>query len=235
MFRHVFGAMLMCVLVCGCFPLTDDKGIQTVAHNPFEVFTPTKALGKVTFTPASQEVALRVDFVGRKILAENPQIGLKPLFATVGAPKEEIFHQDTRVVWITEGLVKRCKNEGELAALLALEMAKMVAEREAVAGPQARSQDQGRPINLPIGNAGQFNNQDHTAQAELAFYEKDNPKKTRSQSRPNPHHLAYGYLEKAGYLKADLDRAELLVQAAERHCELERQIKGLPPQSNWVP
>ena len=33
----------------------------------------------------------------------------------------------------------------------------------------------------------------------------------------------------------DLDRIEPLLQRADRNCELERQMKGLPPQSNWTP
>lgn len=235
MFRIVALAILICGPSIGCFTFDEDKNLQTVSHNPFDVFAAPKGLGKVNVTPASQEVALRVDWVGRKILAENPQIGLKPLFTTAGVSKEEIFHPDQNWVVITEGLVKHCKDEGELAAILSLELAKMVAEREAVASPQTRKPEQRLPATVPIGNAGQFTGQDQTALAELARYEKDNPKKTTALSRPNPQTLARIYLEKAGYQKADLDRAEALLQTAERNCELERQFKGLPPQSNWTP
>ncbi|MBI3409541.1 MAG: hypothetical protein HY040_14470 [Planctomycetes bacterium] len=236
MVRAAFFAALACVLFSGCLLLPDnDSGIQTVSHNPFDVFTPARAATKVNYSPASQEVALRVDFVGRKILAENPQIGMKPLFATAGSAKEEIFHQDTRMVWITEGLVKQCKEEGELAALMALELAKMVAERETTANPQVRQTEQRLPINVPIGNAGQFHDQDQTGVAELARYEKNNPKKAPVPARPNAQNLARGYLEKAGFHRTDLDRIEPLLQRADRNFELERQMKGLPPQSNWTP
>src|SRR5262249_39695897 len=75
----------------------------------------------------------RVDAGGRQLLAANPQVGAKPLFHTIGAPQPEVFHRGTSDVWVTEGLVRQCATDGQLAALLCLELGKMVAEREAAA------------------------------------------------------------------------------------------------------
>ena len=38
------------------------------------------------------------DYVGRKVVAANPQLGMRPLFATIQSPTPEIFHVDQRVV-----------------------------------------------------------------------------------------------------------------------------------------
>src|SRR3546814_14152828 len=63
-------------------------------------------------SPATEEASLRVVQVGQKLLAANPQIGLKPLFSTIGPstagpPAEEIFHAGKNQVVITETLVRK--------------------------------------------------------------------------------------------------------------------------------
>ena len=96
--------------------------------------------------PGTEETASRVLAVGQKIVVANPQIGLRPTFATVAAPHPEIFHHggpfEGMQVFISEGLVNRRKEpDAELAALLCLELGKIVTEREGAgrrAGPAAR-------------------------------------------------------------------------------------------------
>src|SRR5262245_41303759 len=100
----------------GCFsfdePRTDDFFIR--AQSP-------KA--PPTLSPGSTEAAARVDTIGRGILAANPTIGAKPLFRTIGAPRPEIFHRGTEDVYVTEGLVRLCETDGQLAAVLCAELA----------------------------------------------------------------------------------------------------------------
>src|SRR5262245_60731071 len=94
------------LLLSGCFPFTTEaeKTTALVGTNHFGVqAAPTKQV-KASYAPGSQETSLRVDAVGKKVLEANPQIGLKPLFATMGAPQPEIFHVDNRIVYITDGL-----------------------------------------------------------------------------------------------------------------------------------
>ena len=88
-----------------------------------------------TVNPASTDTAARVDTMGRRILAANPGIGGKPMFTTIGAPQSEVFHRGMTDVFVTEGLVRECTDE-QLAAVLCLELAKMVREREAATPAQ---------------------------------------------------------------------------------------------------
>jgi len=207
----------------------DQKSTAQVPGNPFGI--PPQMTSKAGLTPAEGDVAWRVDFVGRKLLAANPNIGLKPLFATIKSPQAEIFHQGNRIVYVTDGLVNRCKNETELAAVLASELGKMVADREA--SNLASGQEKLPPIATPIGNAANLSGPDQTALAELGRFEKENPRKL--QVRPDPRNLAGVFLEKAGYPKTELDTVRPILQAAERNYALEKQLNANPFQPKWSP
>src|SRR5260370_31573718 len=108
---------------------------------------------------ASTESAARVDLLGRKLLAANKQIGMKPQFMVIGSPQPEIFHKKNEALYITDGLVKRCKTEGELAAVLCRELGKMVSDREVQMGPQVWNGRRLPPPEVTIGNdsPGTFN------------------------------------------------------------------------------
>jgi hypothetical protein len=217
-------------------PDPDNPGTALVPTSPFgNPPAPPHTVTKVSFGPASREMALRVDRVGREVLAANPQIGFRPLFATIGAPQPELFHQGTDVVHITEGLAKQCQNDGQLAALLSLELGKMVAEREAMASPRMRNPERRPPMDVPIGNAGQFSAPDLTRVAELAPYDHERQRAAKRFPPPDPTKLARGYLEKAGYSRADLDAVAPLLAEAERNCALEKQINVTTPPSAWAP
>lgn len=225
-------------LLAGCQPvqLFQAPKTATVSSNPFGL-QETRRAAKVSYQPADETLCIKVDGIGRKLLAANPQLGLKTtLFATIGnAPQPEIFHTGAGMIYMTEGLVRRCANEGELAALLALELGKIVADREAAASPQMRDPERPPPIQVPIGNAGQVTNPDLVHQVELAKFEQQRPKRQRSLPRPDPQQLARGYLEKAGYEIADLDSAQPLLQAAQQNMTLERQFNGTLIPSAWTP
>ena len=113
----------------GCQPLQlfEEPKLATVSSNPFGLQAETRA-AKVNFQPADEALAVRVDSVGSKLVAANPQIGLRVTrFATIGkAPQSEVFHVGANMVFVTEGLAKRCSTEAELAAVLALELGKIV-------------------------------------------------------------------------------------------------------------
>jgi hypothetical protein len=77
---------------------------------------------------ASVEVAARVDALGRELLAGTP-LGVPEIaFQTIGSKDPELFHQDIHTLYITEGLVKQCKTDDQLAAVLANELGRMTAE-----------------------------------------------------------------------------------------------------------
>ena len=229
---------LVPVTLAGCLhwqSLLDPEETQTatVGSNPFGHPPPAaQQKSMANFAPANPEQAKQVDFVGRKILAANGQIGMKPLFATIGSPAPEVFHKDTSMVLVTAGLVSQCKSEADLAAILSLELGKMVSEREARANPLTRNPERRPPINVPIGNSSQFSGADGTNMVEMARFERQNPRTQRRLPPPDPGTLARSYLEGAGYLKTALDDVGPFLDAAEKNSTFERQLRGQPV---WTP
>jgi hypothetical protein len=226
-------------VVAGCLPLpalepdVQDAGPTVVPTSPFGDPAPTATkVTRVSYAPAAPEVAMRVDKLGRQICAANPQAGLHPNFAIYGSPKPEIFHQGTKLVHITDALVQGCKSEAELAAVLCLELAKMAAEREALAPP--RKTDEHPPIEVPIGNAGQIGAFDQAHMAELARYESRRRAATKAPAPPDPQVLAGTFLEKAGYPRASLEAVRPLLQAADGNYVLEKHFKTTGA-GGWTP
>ncbi len=111
----------------GC--MGPETQTASVSPSPFPGTSAPATLARASFAPPSTAVAARVDTIGRNILAANTQTGLKPLFRTIGVTQLEVFHRGTAEVDITEGLVKQCASDGQLAAILCQELGKMVAER----------------------------------------------------------------------------------------------------------
>ncbi len=231
------GCMAVLIAVAGCQPLQlfEEPKTATVSSNPFGLQAETRS-AKVAYQPADEAMATRVDAAARKLLADNPQIGLKStLFATIGnAPQPEIFHTGPHMVYVTDGLVRRCTSDAELAAVLAVELGKIVAQREAAASPDMRNPERLPPIQVTVGNAGHFTNPDLVHEVELAKFEKERPKTRRPLPRPDPNQLARGYLEKAGYQPSDLDAVGPLLRAAQNNITMERQFKGTVSGA-WTP
>jgi hypothetical protein len=220
----------------GCVPWSmTGESTALVPNNPFGAQAQPTAQSRSSFAPGSKELSLRVEAVGRKLLTDNPQIGLRPLFASIGAPNPEVFHVDERIIYLTDGLTKQCKTDSELAAILSIELGKMVAEREVRASRNARNPERLPPIQAPVGGAAQGVAPDLTAVAELAKFEKANPRIQAALPRPNPIHLARTYMDKAGYQVSDLESVEPFLQAAERNVTFERLYNGALPQSKWAP
>src|SRR5438045_1847985 len=137
------------LVIGGCFPLPlveGDKTVTLVGNNPFGTEPPPAASTRASYAPASQETSRRVDKVGKSLLAANQQIPLRPLFATIGVEQIEIFHVNAEMVYVTEGLAKQCKSDRELAAVLAVELGRMVAEREARMSAEVRNPERMPPI-----------------------------------------------------------------------------------------
>jgi predicted Zn-dependent protease len=220
--RRVLTACLPLLLVAGCY---DDYRTRLVT-GPATSAAPARAERYVSKAPATEETAKRVLAVGQKLLVSNPQLGLRPVFVTVGAPQPEIFHRggalDGYQVFVSQGLVERCKDDAELAALLCLELGKIVAEREAIAGPARRGLDKPPPIREAIGNdiGGTFGGADGTQAMEQAKYERDR----RAAAPPTPDALARKYLARAGYQESALDDAAPLLRQAEENFAVEKQL-----------
>ena len=208
----------------GCLPR--EANTTLIPSNPFG--SPVQSqVTRSALPPASIQAAARVDSLGRRIVAANPQLGVQPLFRTIGAPQPEILHQGTSEIDITEGLVNQCHTDGQLAAVLASELGKMVSEREFLAGPQARAPEREPPMEVRIGNdnAGSFGPADQLHRAELAKYDKERRQQAANAvAPPDPQILARGYLLKAGFTAADFDAAAPLLRSTQENNAFTKQL-----------
>lgn len=232
MVRRFWPVVLL--IAVGCFP--EETHTQLVPTNPFPnspIIQPPK---QVTSSPASEEAAKRVGLVGQKILLANPQLSIRPLFRTIGAPHQEIFHQGLDQLFITEGLVKRCSTEGQLAAVLCVELGRMAAERDALAGPQATAPEREPPIEMRVGNdtGGAYGPPDLTRLAELGKYEQERRRPSGSTPPPDPQTLARTYLMRAGYNAVDLDTVAPLLKTSAANSQLEKQLLAPTGQRLWT-
>ncbi|MFO0849209.1 MAG: hypothetical protein U0871_11740 [Gemmataceae bacterium] len=107
-------------LLPGC--LSDDAPKPTIEN---------KAVDVTVAKEAPVGLAARVDQIGRQIIGANPFLGVDPVFHTLGRAEPEVCHPDVHGLFVTSGLVERCKSDDEVAAVLASELAKMTAERRA--------------------------------------------------------------------------------------------------------
>ncbi|HYV39415.1 MAG TPA: hypothetical protein VE988_27245 [Gemmataceae bacterium] len=206
---------------------------STALNSPVPMVARSSFLGNTP--PVGNETGLIVDKVGKQIVAANPALGMKPIFLTLGSPQPEVFHQGTGGVFITEGLVKQCKTEGQLAAVLSWELGRMVAEREALASPQTHDPEKPMPIAVSMGNSGQFSGLDQLQQTEAAKLSGDRRRPSKKFVPPDPDALARGYLEAAGFDRKELDGAAPLLAQADRNYIIEKQFKGPSDTPTWQP
>ncbi len=223
-----FGLMLA---AAGC--LSDEKKLTTVSPGAFGKAARTQAASFKPAPPATQEVALRVDRVGKQIVTANPRINQKVVFMTVGQPHEEIFHQiqkDMSTVFITEGLVKQCKSDGELAAVLCEELGKMVSEQMVQTRPARNPIPASLLLNSPVGSdvGGTFGSADRTNDMIAARFEKDweQSRSILPSTPPPPETLARTYLNNAGYDQKSLDNVKQLLRKAEKQSSVEISMTG---------
>jgi hypothetical protein len=227
-------ALFTCILgaaLGGC--LSDEQKLTTVSSNPFSKPGRTQAASFKQAPPATQEIALRVDRVGKKIVDANPRLKQKVAFLTLGVPHEEIFHQcqkDASTIYITEGLAKQCKTDGELAAVLSEELGKMVAEQMVQSRPLRSRTAPPMLVNPHVGNDnnGTFGTTDGTDQMIAARFENDwkQSRKGLPDPPPPPETLASAYLQSAGFDPKDLETVKPLLRKAENHSSLEQSMTG---------
>jgi hypothetical protein len=224
------GLPLICL--AGCLP--PESHSQLVNENPFGGPPVTPPPSRAPFAPASTESAARVDALGRAILAGNPQVGVKPLFRTIGTPDAEVFHRGTAEIDITEGLVRQCRTDGQLAGILCLELGKVVSERTALAAPIPRAQERELPPDLRV--AGDLGS-DMTRDAELAkYYDPERRRRMAAAALPpDPQVLARTYLTKTGYEAIELDGAAPLLRAASGNSKFEKQFTTPTAVRPWTP
>ena len=93
----------------------------------------TKPRSSMKAPKADLATAQRVDELGRKIIAQNTFTGIEPMFHTIGVQETVLFHRGTEELMVSQGLVKQCKTEAELAAVLCSELGQMMADKRGAA------------------------------------------------------------------------------------------------------
>jgi hypothetical protein len=202
--RQLCSLALLAIGFSGC--LSDDA--DRFGRSSKTAIPPREKLPK-----GSLEAASRVDSIGRQIRAANPDITVDALFLTIGVPSVTAFHRGTTEVYVSDGVVQRCVTDGELAAVLCNELAKMMVEAQAQ-GKVKPPPERERPYTPGLHRDG---DPDQTQLAEQAIFEKQNPRRRPVNAPPemDPSVLAKGYLTKAGFAEDDLAKAATLIRQAE--------------------
>ena len=220
---------LLGLAVGGC--LSDEQKLTMVPSSPFGTSGRTRTASFKQAPAATQEIALRVDRVGKKLVAANPRIGLKVAFFSCGLAHEEIYHQchkDVGAIYITEGLVKQCKTDGELAAVLSQELGKIMSEQMAQVRPASRRTPP--PLMNPrVGNDnnGTFGTPDGTDQMILYRFEHERQQAPSLPAAPPPAStLARIYLSGAGFDPKNLETVAPLLRKAEKQSSVELSMSG---------
>jgi len=188
----------------------------------------------MTLPRAHLEMAERVETLGRRILAQNPFTGIEPMFYAIGVPEPVLFHRGPEELFISEGLVRRCPTEAELAAVLCAELGQMVVEKRA--GRRAGFDRETIPeVALPGGTMlGGGTAADPGRAAELAFQERRRDAKLPAAAEPaDAKKVARELLTGAGFDPAELDRVEPLLRPSDRGALLRKQMSGPAPAPKW--
>jgi predicted Zn-dependent protease len=188
------------------------------------------------YPKASYEIAERVESMGKWIVAQNTFMGINPQFYTVGVPESVLFHRGPEELFISEGLVKLCKSDDELAAVLCSELGKMVAEKRAIRRVGADS-DTIPDVGLASGGqvmTGGGTPDDPSRMAELAYQQK-RPKLAPTINPDDAAKQARTLLTTAGYNPAALDQVQPLLKQSDRGSILRKQLSGTAPSPTWNP
>ena len=205
--------------LAGCLDLDGVKGRYQ-----------NKAVDVPVQSEASVATAARVDQIGRQLVAQSPFLGVEPTFHTFGRKEPEIYHPDSNGIFITEGLVAKCKTDDELAAVLATELGKMSVEKRI-----SERMNLTRPATL--GDAGaRAPGEDPTQLAVQAVFDKQLPRSEKDKAHAaneDPKSLAGEILQAAGYKAKSLEDVAPWIDGATRSNGLAEQFRGRNGKPKW--
>ncbi len=190
-----------------------------------------KAVEVPTQSDASLATAARVDLIGRQLVAQSPFLGVEPTFHTFGRNEPEIYHPDSNGVFITEGLVAKCKTDDELAAVLATELGKMAVEK--------RNSERMKLVNpnAILADAGaRAPGEDPTQLAVQAVFDKQIPRAETGKSKgtsDDPKAVAGEILQSAGFKMKSLETVAPLLEESNRTNALAEQFRGRSAKATW--
>ncbi|OWK34574.1 hypothetical protein [Fimbriiglobus ruber] len=217
------GVAAVAAATAGCLDWNSDR--TALKNKPVEV---------PQITDAAVAVSARVDQIGRQLLLQTPFVGIEPTFHAFGKPEPEIFHPDANGVFVSEGLISRCKSDAEVAAVLATELGKMAAERriaDRMKIPDPLNTVQGSGNISPGGISS-----DQTQLGVQAVF--DRPlKPTGRINRPVPaedvREIALELMKSAGFDAKALDAVAPLLQEAAKNHGVADQFGGRGAKPRW--
>ena len=220
--------LFSCCCSFGCQLMPKEN--LTIPDVPWGHFKALETPGMPKVNPATTENAIRAGTLGKKIIDANKPIGIRPSIHTIGGDQIEVFHRGTEQIFLTDGLVRQA-SDPQLAAIISLELAKMVTEREALEGPMTRHFEVSPPQEVVIysDRGGNFGAPDGTQMAEIAKIEKRRGGPKRNIKLPDPPTLALTLLKKSGYSSEALTSAQPLIAQSQQQSTFEKQIRGANP------
>jgi hypothetical protein len=235
----VLGLAAVLPAIAGCASDGNEGSLRTLFTDPGS-FSFKKAVGwEEVKTPrdlklpqSDPAIVERVELLGKRIIAQNAFTGIEPLFNTAGVSESVLFHIGTEQLIISEGLVKQCKTEAELAAVLCSELGQMVAEKRAVRRVGAERDsfpESALPGGASVGGGTPF---DAGHAAELGYRDRL-PKPPPTIDPANSEKLARDLLKGAGFDPASLDNVKPLLKLSDRSGALRKQMSPSAPAPTW--
>jgi hypothetical protein len=213
--KHNRGSLYLAAAIgCGLLGCTPQPWVAQpqAAPPPFQKPAPPPSGGEIQQVSGrySTPQQARVNEVGRKLLEGNKPLALKPRFDVVPGTQQQLSHAGEHQISISEGLVNACETDGQLAALLAAEMGRMVAARQERQAAAQAEEDRLPPIDVGIGpDGGGYGPQARQAElAKLGF----NRRKSDPVPPPDADLLARQILTRGGFAAAEMNSVQHLLR-----------------------
>jgi hypothetical protein len=177
-------------------------------------------------THAQQVTGQRVEVLGRQIVTQNTFTGIEPVFHFLGVKDPTLFHKGTEELFISEGLVKKCKTDDELAAVLCSELGKMVAEKRAGIAV-------GRDSDPLLRGPGGKQDVGEDVPGAVAVGVESTPTRAWTKADTDAVKIAEGLLRGAGFDPALLEQVAPLLKEADRHDAIRKQLSAPAAAPVW--
>ncbi|HEX3146860.1 MAG TPA: M48 family metalloprotease [Gemmataceae bacterium] len=203
-------------LVCFVLGLAGCAWDGSALRNPFN-FDREPDTSKLP--PASTRAATRVIAIGSEIATQNKDdLGVTPIFFTMGVREVEISHSKSGMVILSEGLVDRCATDADLAAVICHELGKLAAEH----GPRRVAELDAPPApRLAPDVVGGGDGPDQTRLAAMAKFDRRGPGGSRNGREPkrDARTLGENFYVKSGRKPEDFARMDQLIREAEDNAD----------------
>ena len=217
--RRAAALVVACFGLTGCFSTGLWDGASARSREIKTPLTPKQQL-------AQQATAERVETLGRRVVYQNTFTGIEPVFHMIGVKEPILFHRGTEELFISDGLVNKCKTEDELVAVLCSELGKMVSEKRAGVAV-GRDSDP-----LLRGPGGKQDVGEDVAGAQAVGVESG-AAKPWTKADTDATKIAQELMRGAGYDPAMLEQVSPLVKETDKHDAIRKQLSGTAPAPVW--